>query len=738
MSLLLVSNRLPVTLRFAGSRLDIRRSPGGVAVALASVQGAQEARWFGWPGDVPPGERNHVRRELRRKYACHPVFLPARLGRRYYGGFANRTLWPLFHSFPMYTHYAPEDWAAYREANEIFADAVAQAAEPTDTIWVHDYHLLLLPAMLRERLPEARIGLFLHIPFPSYDVFRLLPWGRDVLAGMLGSDLVGFHTYDYAQSFLHSVRRVFGLDNDIGRITWGRRVVQADVFPMGADVVRLETTELPDGAREAVDRLRPPLPDGKLAFSISRLDYTKGIPEGVLAFERLLHRFPEYRGRVTYLLIVVPSREKVERYALLKKEVDELVGRINSRFGSLSWTPIRYMYRQLPFSQLLAMYRVCDIAMVLPLRDGMNLVAKEFLAARGDDSGALVLSEMTGAAKELTEALLVNPNNIDEVSDALHEALRMPLEEQVRRNRGMRVRLEAYDTRHWAQKFLERLREAGETSRAFAVRILEARDVGALEAQYRAAKRRLLLLDYDGTLVPFADDPGAATPSADLLRTLRELGSDERNRVVLVSGRRREDLERWFGHLPVTLVGEHGGWVREPGGGWTSEVGLGADWMSRIRPVLDLFVDRVPGTRVEPKDFSLAWHYRAADRESGTAAAMELVDALTSLTANLDLHVLQGHRVVEVKSTQASKGHFFATHLAREPWDFILAVGDDTTDESLFPLLPPEAVSIRVGLVVSSARYNVAAPADVIGILERLALADEEDRSRPQVRTSDS
>lgn len=659
---------------------------------------------------------------LPANYGCYPVFLPPGLLRLYYGGFANRTLWPLFHSFPMYARYASDEWRAYREANDAFADRVARVVNPRDTIWVHDYHLLLLPEMLRERLPHARIGFFLHIPFPAYDVFRLLPWSRDVLRGMLGADLVGFHTYDYSQSFLRSVRRLLGPDNELGRVTWGHRVVQSDVFPMGVDVARLEQTNPSPPSREVAQRLRGPAAHAKLAFSISRLDYTKGIPEALRAVEELLSRFPRYRTRLVYVLVVVPSRERVDRYALLKREVDELVGRINSRFGSLDWVPIRYMYRQLHLPELLALYREADIALVTPLRDGMNLVAKEYTLAHADGSGVLILSELTGAAKELTESLLVNPNNVDEIVSALRRALEMPREEQIARNKPMRDRLRAYDATRWHEKFLGRLDDVVSMSEGLNVRTFGRRELRLLLHRYARSARRLLLLDYDGTLVPIRDDPATAAPTIQLLQTLAALAANKRNHVVIVSGRRKEDLERWLDSVPATLVAEHGAWVRGPKSRrWQVQRGMTTQWMSRIRPVLELFVDRVPGARIEEKDFSLAWHYRLADPESGGAAAMELVDALTALTANLDLHVIQGHRVVEIKSTNASKGHFYKSRLERGPWDFVLAAGDDATDESLFPMLPPDAVSLRIGLVASAARFNMRGPSDVLRLLGRLA-----------------
>ncbi|HEX9340899.1 MAG TPA: bifunctional alpha,alpha-trehalose-phosphate synthase (UDP-forming)/trehalose-phosphatase [Thermoplasmata archaeon] len=721
MTLILVSNRLPVTLKRIGSRLDIRMNPGGVAAGLASFYREHGARWFGWPGDVAPSESRRIASRLKKDFGCHPVFLPRPLARSFYAGFSNGTLWPLFHSFSTYARYSASEWASYREVNERFADEVARALRPKDVVWIHDYQLLLVPKMIRERAPDAQIGFFLHIPFPPYDVFRLLPWHRELLRGMLGADLIGFHTYDYMRAFVGSVRRGLGYESRIGTIATEHRVVQADVFPLGIDVEAFASTPVGPAAASSIARLRRALGSSKLLFSVSRLDYTKGIREQIEAFGRFLESHPEWRRKVAYVLAVVPSRERVAEYARLKREIDERVGRINSRYGTLAWTPIRYLYRQLEFEELLALYRASDVGFITPLRDGMNLVAKEYVASRQEPSGVLILSEMAGASRELLEALVVNPNDVDEVVDAIGRALTMPAEEQAARIRAMQDRLRRYDARTWATKFLERLDDVVRLSQDLAVKRLSGGHRDQIRRAFHRARRRLLLLDYDGTLVPFSVDRGAVSPDARIRRLLEGLGSDAANYVALVSGRSRQDLEKWFGEIPITLIGEHGAWVRDRRDRkWEAMLSADPEWKDRVRPFIDRFVERLPGSAVEEKDFSLAWHYRSVDIETGMAAARELVDVLTSLTASLDLQVFSGNRVVEIRRGGVNKGTFFATRLAREPWDFILAVGDDSTDEALFSALPASAWSIRVGFGASSARFSVEAVADVLDLLETL------------------
>lgn len=690
-------------------------------MGLDAIYREQGARWVGWPGDIPAASRRAVDRRLRSKFSCYPVFLPRETARRYYAGFSNRTLWPLFHSFATYARYDPADWQAYQEANRAFAERAASLAKPGEVLWVHDYHLLLVPKYLREKVPEAKIGLFLHIPFPPYSDLRQLPWCRQLVEAILHADLVGFHTYDDAHAFLNCVRRLLGLDNELGQVVVGRRVVQVDVFPMGVDYARIDRVVRSEATARRSAQLRADLGTSKLVFSLSRLDYTKGIPLALRGMARLLEDHPEWRRRVVYQLIVVPSREIVDRYTEEKEEIDRLCGEINSRFGTFDWTPIRYIYRFLEFEDLVALYRSADVALITPLRDGMNLVAKEYLASKDDLRGALVLSEMAGAAKELHEALLVNPNSEVEVAEALRQALEMPEAEQARRNRLMRTRLEQYDVRAWARHFLARLDEVSVASKALAVRILGRADRETIVASFAKARHRLLLLDYDGTLAPFVDDPSGASPSPRIVGLLSSLAKSSRNRVVLMSGRSKDDLALWFSDLWLTLVAENGAWVCPPGKGiWQATIPLDTRWKERLRPIFERFVNRIPGSLLEEKETSLVWHYRRVDLQTGRTAARELIDTLTNLTANLELVVFIGNRTVEVRSSRVSKAAYYQTELASEKPEFVLAIGDDGSDENLFAAIPPESVSIRVGISASAARFNVESSEDVVQLLERL------------------
>jgi len=652
--------------------------------------------------------------------SCRPVFLSQEDVENFYEGFCNKTLWPLFHCFTQYVVYTKSLWEAYRRANEAFCEAVIKVAESDDTIWIHDYHLMLLPKLIRERLPDVTMGFFLHIPFPSFEVFRLLPWRKEILDGLLGADLIGFHTYDYVRYFLDSVRRLIGYEHVLGQITADKRVVKVDAFPMGIHYERFAKGVLDRGVQREIKRIHKKVGERKIILSIDRLDYTKGISQRLEAFDIFLEKYPEYKEKVTLFLVAVPSRIKVEHYMLLKKEVDELIGRINGKYSTIGWTPIWYQYRFLGFPNLVALYNVADVALITPLRDGMNLIAKEFIATKTDGRGVLILSEMAGAAKELGEAIIVNPNNKEEVAEALKEALVMSDEEQMERNRIMQKRLRRYDVVRWAGDFMDSLSHIKKLQQELSARRLTQEMKKRLIGEYLKGNRRLILLDYDGTLIPFVEKPEKAKPDDELLALLEVLAREPQNDVVIISGRDKRTLGRWFSGLNVGLIAEHGIWIKEKEGTWEIIEPLGNDWKEEIRPLLEVYVDRTPGSFIEEKEFSLVWHYRKADPELASVRARELKDALLHLTANLNLGVLEGSKVIEIKSTGINKGRAALRWISKENWDFILAIGDDWTDEDVFAALPESAYSIKVGIDPSRAKFNLDSVTSVRLLLKDL------------------
>ncbi len=720
--LVIVSNRLPITLSRKEGKFQIESSAGGLATGLGSIHRAKDSLWVGWCGiarERLKGCEDEVDAMLQAEN-CKGVRLTRHDVEYYYYGFSNKTIWPLFHYFPTYTIYNKHFWEAYKHVNKAFCDEVVKIAREGDTIWVHDYQLMLLPKMLRDRLPDATIGFFLHIPFVSSEVFRLLPWREEILEGLLGADLVGFHTYDYARHFGESVRRVCGYEHNFGYMAVGSRTIRVDAFPMGIDYRRYSTAGEMPGVQEHIKRMRRRTRDRKLILGIDRLDYTKGIPERLEVFDLFLEKNPEYREKVTLVMVAVPSRTGLEQYAMLKRRVDELVGRINGKYGSIDWIPVWYLYRSVPFEKLMALYQLSDVALVTPLRDGMNLIAKEFVASKTEGKGVLILSEMAGAAKELGEAIIVNPNNREEIVAAIEQALSMPEEEQIERNRVMQHRLARYSIGGWVGDFMDRLEAVKRVQAELGISKLTHHVQSQIVKDYKGGGKRLILLDYDGTLVPFSGWPKRAQPDDEVSKLLSRLARHRKNEVVIVSGRDKETLDEWMGCLGVGLVAEHGVWAREPGGNWEALEILKDDWKIQVRPLLELYVDRTPGSFIEEKSFSLAWHYRKADPGWGSTRARELRDDLENLVANLNIGVLEGSKVIEVKDLGVNKGRASSRWLTRGGWDFILAIGDDWTDEDMFEALPETAYSIRVGLTTTHARYNVDSHREVRNLLAKL------------------
>ncbi|WP_026245139.1 bifunctional alpha,alpha-trehalose-phosphate synthase (UDP-forming)/trehalose-phosphatase [Alkalispirochaeta alkalica] len=720
-----VSNRLTVSVQKEEGELRLVPSVGGLATGLSSVStGGRPPLWVGWSGiardDLPQKEYRRIQEQLRQDHNAIEVPLSQEDLDLFYSGFCNDTIWPLFHYFPTYTEYVSKTWKAYQDINQRFFDVLAQVMEEDATVWVHDYQLMLLPGLIKKEFPHAQVGFFLHIPFPSFEMFRLLPSREAILEGLLGADLIGFHTYDYARHFLSSVRRLLGFDHSMGIIRTRNRAVKVDVFPMGIDWERfLSAGELP-AVKDVRGMIDPRYAGQKLILSVDRLDYSKGIPTRIRAFRRLLEEYPQYIGVVTLLIIVSPSRESVPRYMELKREVDELVSDINGRMSTLNWVPIHYQYQTASFEELSALYRRADVLLVTPLRDGMNLIAKEYLAARTDEQGVLVLSETAGVARELSEAILVNPSDLDGIASAIKTALEQPREEQNQNMRAMRNRLQRLTVQYWAQEFLDKLAEMQQLQAEHRATPMDDAALEQLCKRWKQSGTALLLLDYDGTLMRFRSKPHQAKPDEDLLRLIADVNRLPGVQVVISSGRDRANLQAWFPDDSLALGAGHGAWIRDPGKEWQAAMVQVPEWKVMITPIMQRMVDRTPGSFLEEKDFSLAWHYRNSEPELANVRLAELRETLISLTNNLELSVLDGNRVLEVKPANVHKGRVVHHFAEQGPWDLIIAVGDDATDEHMFTALPEGAVSIKVGVGATDALYSIDGVEEVHRLLRRL------------------
>lgn len=721
----IISNRLPVSVSRRRKELNFQPSTGGLATGLASLAGGDtRCRWLGWPGIADESLTRRQKTKVEQTLAEEdnvPIFLSRKDVKKYYQGFCNETIWPLFHYFQLYAKYDDDTWEAYVRVNETFCEKILSMCSPDETIWIHDYHLMLLPAMVRDRWPDAHIGFFLHIPFPSYEIFRLLPWRHEILRGLLGADLIGFHTFDYVRHFLSSVSRLQNIRHYMDTLDVDGRSVKVEALPMGIDYERFSNAAASEEVEKRARLIRKNVGERKVIVSIDRLDYTKGIIQRLEAYDAFLTQHPEYHENVTLILLAVPSRTSVGDYAELRKTLERLVGRVNGRHGTIGWVPVWYLYRSESFERLVGMYRIADVALVTPLRDGMNLIAKEFVASRPDGDGVLVLSEMAGAASELGEAITVNANDRQAIVDALKHALEMPLAEQQKRMRSMQARLSQQTVEHWAADFMASLSQVRvEGSRRAAAAITNGVRREILK-QYRKGHRNLLIFDYDARIEQALRQQGSEDPRRRVRRCLESILARPDNEVVFISNLDRETLDGWLGDLDASLVAEHGAWIREKRGGWQMIEPLRNDWKATIRPILEMYTSRTPESRVEERDYSLIWSYGAADWGPAFHRKQELLETISNFTEHLSIEVVETRDTIEIINAGVRKSQVARMWIGRHRWDFIMGISGDAPGDDLFRGFPDDAYSIRLGRGHSSARIQVESGADLLALLESVA-----------------
>ena len=543
--------------------------------------------------------------------------------------------------------------------------------------------------MLRKVYPDLNIGYFHHIPFPSYELFRILPERAEILKGLLGADFIAFHTHDYMRHFISAVERVLRIDFKLDEAQLGNRVVETDALPMGINYGLYHNASSRPEVRRAIDRTRKFFGNHKLILSVDRLDYSKGILHRLWGFAAFLECHPEYCGKVTLAMVIVPSRDHVDSYAELKT----------------------------------------------PLRDGMNLVAKEYVASKNNNPGVLILSEMAGAAIEMTDALLINPNDTEEIKQAICRALEMPEQEQLKRLQHMQKIISVQTVNKWAADFVSEWSDTCRKNEQLRKKRISAGIIGAIKMKYNQAKQRLILLDYDGTLASLKTRPENAKPTPELIATLQKLVSDPANHVVVNSGRDHFTLEKWLGNLPIAMAAEHGAFYKE-NGIWHKNINK-AEWSSGLVSILKLFVEKTPRSHLEVKETALAWHYRESDAWLGALRAQQLINVLVNICIQQKLQIIQGDKVVEIKSPDYNKGSEVRRQLEKKHYDFIIAMGDDTTDEDMFKALPVNAVTIKVGYVSEAASYNMPSQTEVLPFLQ--ILANKKDMKQPigeNVKTS--
>lgn len=738
--LIVVSNRLPMTLRRVGDQWTSEPSPGGLASAMKPLLRKHGGDWIGWAGDYDADESSEQRRNTLNEWAkgekLFAVKLSSAVAHGFYDGYSNQTLWPVFHSFLTRLKFNADQWDAYVSANKAFCEAAIEHYQVGDSLWIHDYQLMLVPQMVRAALPDARIGFFLHTPFPAADIFSILPRREELLEGLLGADLIAFHTHGYLQHFRASLLRVLGMESRIAEVLSGSRSVRLSALPIGiaaGEYAGLLSTDEAAIKHRADWTVR--YGDKRVLLAVDRMDYIKGIPERLYAYAHLLRSSPEFRGQIVLIQIAVPTRESIGSYQELRTEVNRLIGDINGKFGTPDWTPIVYINRSIERSELVALYSLAEVCWVGSLRDGMNLVAKEYIACKPRGDGVLVLSEFAGAAAEMGEALLINPFDEERTAGTMKRALTLENREKHQRMQTLRNRVLRNDVFRWGELFLGSLQEAIAVRGSYEDGQPKLLDFGEIEKAYANATQRLIMLDYDGTLVPFFKYPREASPPPEVLGLLTDLAADAHNFLVLISGRSNEELAQWFGLIHgIWLVAEHGAEIKSPtSSSWEAfRPEAPTDWKSNVRPILEHFADRTPGSFFEEKKYSLVWHFRSVEQEFASWLAHELASILEGMLAETDLTAFRGDKIIEVKPVWANKGTAFKHILEKYPSpDFIFAAGDDRTDEDLFDGLPRNAWTLHVGSSSTHAKFLVP---DFVAIRKLLrAFADTPVRT-PQKR----
>ena len=725
MKLIIIANRLPLKVtRNEKKELEFVRSEGGLTTGLDSLETDMEKHWIGWPGTIAdsPEEALLIKNHLE-QYKFHPVFLTSDQIQNHYEGYSNSTLWPLCHYFNTFIDYNTDFWNGYKEVNQIFCDNALNFIEPGDIVWVQDYQLMLLPQMLRDSGIDMNIGYFHHIPFPTYELIRVLPHRAELVSGLLGADLIGFHTHDYMRHFVSACERILDLRFELDQVSLDNRIAYADVFPMGINYNLYNEAPLLPEIQNKANELKGIFGDRKLILSVDRLDYSKGILSRIKGYERFLELHPEYHEKTSLVMIVVPSRDTVDSYYDLKTKIDESIGAINGKYSSINWSPLYYFYHSFDFNELIAMYHIADLALITPLRDGMNLVAKEYVAAKRDKPGVLILSEMAGAAIELSDALIINPNDTDMIANNICTALEMPEEIQLMRLKNMQRKIAKYNVNYWANGFIHQLLSIRENRDNVNSEQIDEKIISNIKTAYRDSTKRLLILDYDGTLSPFRKKPEDAFPDTAILNVLKDLVADSKNNVVISSGRDHQTLEDWFGKLKLSMAAEHGAYYKNATG-WQSNIPEKKPWNDEITDILTMFVEKTPRSMIEEKETTLVWHYRNVDAWLASLREQQLINALIEPCTRMGLQIMRGNKIVEIKSPIHTKGSEAKRLMQLDNYNFVLAIGDDTTDEDMFRALPETAYTIKIGKLSQVARYNLSSQSKTLPFLRKLMMPD--------------
>ncbi|KAF2147444.1 glycosyltransferase family 20 protein [Aplosporella prunicola CBS 121167] len=654
--------------------------------------------------------------------------------------YAEHELYTLFHyktNEPADGRAARKSWADYYRMNKMFADKILEVYKPGDIIMIHDYYLLLLPSLLRQRLPNVYIGFFLHVPFPSSEFYRCLSRRKEILEGVLGANMIGFQSYSYSRHFSSCCTRILGFDSSSAGVDAYGAHVAVDVFPIGINAAATHKVAIEDPVvSEKVKGIKELYAGKKLIVGRDRLDAVRGVAQKLQAFEIFLERYPEWREKVVLIQVTSPSRNQEDRDDPDNKfvnKISDLVARINGQHGSLSFSPVQHFPQYLSKEEYFALLRVADVGLITSVRDGMNTISMEYIISQKENQGPLILSEFSGTAGSLASAIHINPWDLSGVADAIEKALTMPPEERKSQHEKLYKHVITNNVQAWTNMYLRRLlTNLSSFDQSFATPAL---DRAKLLSQYRQSKKRLFMFDYDGTLTPIVKDPQSAIPSDRVIRTIKTLASDPANAVWIISGRDQAFLDEWMGHITeLGLSAEHGSFMRHPRSEEWENLTEKTDmsWQSEVMQVFQHYTERTQGSFIERKKIALTWHYRRADPEYGAYQARECQKHLESTVAKkYDVEIMTGKANLEVRPRFVNKGEISKRLVADygdDAPEFVLCLGDDFTDEDMFRALrrsklPDDHVfSVTVGASSKQtlASWHLLEPSDVISVVALL------------------
>lgn len=717
---IIISNRLPY--QYDATTNSLKLSSGGLVTAITGIHSSAAKIWVGavledelphWQEVSPPQSGNALAYDM--------VTVSTADYDRYYNGFCNDVLWPLFHYQSERVQFRHDDWEAYQRVNLAFAEKINEIATPDDLIWIHDFQLCLVPQYLKQLNPQLTVGWFLHIPFPSSELYLELPVRNELLQGILASDLVGFHDYAYVKHFCSTVQRILGIETSLFAINYRHHHTSIGVFPVSIDFNQFNQA----AQRPEVIKLAQKYRITDFTFlGVDRLDYSKGIDLKIRAYYNLLLEHPELHEKVSLIQVAIPTRQDVDEYVKLRLDIEQLVSEVNGRFATPSWSPIHYLFHPVTFDELISLYRAADCLVVTSKRDGMNLVSLEYVAAQQlDDPGMVLISEFTGAKSLLSQAIAINPRDVEGTAKKMFDVIQMSRSERQHACQMMMEYLRHYTATDWGKAFIAKLSEI--KAKECHAEVVMIEDSIAFVRQYfnkHKAKRYLLFIDYDGTLVPICNNPEEAVLLPEARHILQRLTQLPFMDVVIISGRDQYFLTQQLAGLDVFMAAEHGALFYDKQTWNNLALSDNNEWYQNTLQIMRDYTKLVPSSFIEQKTFCLSWHYRKSPSEFAEQHALKLNQELENGLSRFPARLIHGKKVIEVCATEANKGvfvHWFLENYAETDYGF--AIGDDRTDEDVFAELKATCFeTIRVGLGPTFAKSRLATQKLVLRLLNAL------------------